>query len=234
MSLTLKCIALTLLLLSSSAQARPAKVNLSLSVSWEMGVVSMSRFREGMTTFSQTLQSINPNIEIVDSSVGLMYALLPRMRLYLPHQTFVEAGLGYMRNAGQINLRISGLPARFSFTNITVEAPLLFGLHLANFKNAHAYAALGPSLLLYNRSHWNYDQGKTSSFAASRGGGVEFLLGADLFIHKRVSLGICLRYRILRSNALSRIGKRYPPEPNLGELDYTGGSFGFSGRWHSF
>lgn len=225
-----------LLALRGQAEAKPAAkpYDIALSVTIDVGTVSMERFQTGMQNFADELRAINPEIAIVGSpDSGTLLAFTPRFRLSLPHRTFLEAGIGYLRNTGGIRVNIGDLPANFSYTNTSIEIPLLFGGNFGHYKTASFFGALGPSILFRNRSDWSYDRGDVSSFSASRGGGLEFQVGTDVFLTKRVSLQVILRYRVSRSTEMSLRGERLPPVQDLGELDYSGISLGVGGQWHT-
>lgn len=207
----------------------------ALSISFEVGYVAMSRFEEGLQDFAADIKMSNPEARVRGTPGGnLLMGMSPRFRLYLPHNTFAEMGVGYLRNTGSLDLEFGDVPAVFSYSNTSVEVPVLFGAHLADFDNAHLYGALGPSLLVHNRSNWSYDKGSVSDFGSSGGGGIEFLVGGDLYVYDRMSMNLTIRYRFLRSSVLARQGERFPPVPDPGELDYSGLSIALGTRWHSF
>lgn len=220
----------------SNAEAKPAAepYDVALSISVDVGTVSMERFESGMQNFADELRAINPEISLRGSpNSGYLLALTPRFRLTLPHRTFLESGLGYLHNSGGINFLIGDLPAKFSYTNTSIEIPLLFGGHFAHYGPATFFGALGPSILFRNRSDWEYDLGDVSSFSSGRGGGLEFQLGADVLVTKRVGVQVLLRYRVSRSTEMELRGDRFPPIQDLGELDYSGISLGIGGTWHT-
>jgi hypothetical protein len=218
------------------AEAKPARApyDVALSISVDVGTVSMDRFETGMQNFAAELRSINPEISLNGSpNSGYLLALTPRFRLSLPHRTFLESGMGYLRNSGGLDVLIGDLPAKFSYTNTSIEIPLLFGGHFGSYGSTTFFGALGPSILFRNRSDWSYDLGDVSSFSSGRGGGLEFQLGADVLVTKRVALQVLLRYRVSRSTEMELRGDRLPPVQDLGELDYSGISLGLGGAWHT-
>ncbi len=221
---------------NQETEAKPAasSYDMALSITMDVGTVSMGRFETGMREFADELRSLNSEISLEGTpDSGYLLAVSPRFRLSLPHHTFLESGVGYMRNAGGLSITIGDLPARFSYTNTSVELPLLFGMQFGSYGSSSFFGALGPSILFRNRSDWAYDRGDVSSFSSGRGGGLEFQFGADLFMTKRVSLQVLLRYRVSRSTEMKLRGQRFPPVQSLGELDYSGISLAIGGQWHT-
>lgn len=231
-------VVLTLSLLVTSGAARGEKVeafDLALSVSVDVGAVSMERFDQGLDRFVADIQGINPDIALKGTPRShLALAIAPRFRLFLPHNAFIETGVGMIVHRGTMDFNIGTVPATMEYTNSSVEIPVLVGGHLSSFQHTNLYGAIGPTLLLRNRSDWSYDRGLVSSFSSSRGGGLEIQVGGEYFVHRVVSLTFALRYRYAKSSELSLNGGRFPPVQDLGELDYSGISLSLGGRWYSF
>lgn len=231
--------ALTLLLCAVSPQARadpdPSPTyDIALSLAIDVGTAAMTSFGSGVDSFVVDLRTLNPEISLESPhEAGPLLGLSPRVRIGLPHSTFVEAGLGYLRQSGEFDINIGTLPAKFSYRNSSIEIPVVFGGYLYSAGSTKYYGALGPSILVRNRSSWSYNQGEVSSFSAGRGGGLEFQLGANVFMSKRFALQILMRYRVSRSTEMEVLGERLPPVQELGEVDYSGISFGVGGQWHT-
>lgn len=218
---------------SSTAQAgEPEPFDLALSFSFDVGSADMSKFGRGVDAFSAELTTLHPKLSS-EGAVGgnRMLAVTPRARLYLPRLMYVETGFDYLRSTGSVGLDFGGLDALFSYTNFSVSMPVLFGVQMPEFYGMHFFGALGPALLLYNRSDWKYDRGQATDYKASGGGGFEVNLGGDYDIVSKISVHLALRYRFLQSNELKLIGEQLPPVPELGELEYSGLSVVMGLRW---
>ncbi len=230
-------IALAATLAAAPAHAedgRLAKYDIALTLAVDVGTAAMFSFAAGVEEYVADLRQINSEISLASAhDAGPLLALSPRARLGLPHNTFVEAGIGYLRQSGSFEIAIGTLPAKFSYTNSAIEIPVLFGGYLWSRRSSNLYGALGPSILVRSRSNWDYDQGDVSSFSAGRGGGLEFQLGANVFVSRRVALQLLMRYRVSRSTGMEVQGDRLPPVQELGELDFSGISLAVGAQWHT-
>lgn len=213
---------------------RPDPFDFAFSLGIDLGSASMEQFHAGLDAYAEEAARINPDLRFLDDPESrVLLAVSPRFRLYLPRQMLIEVGAGLLQNHGSAALDIGGVAGRLSYRNRAMEVPVLVGVHAPLHDRALIYAAVGPSMLVLNRSSWDLEPGSATDYAGERGGGLEASLGVDWFVHARVSAHLALRYRYAKSGAMTVDGRPLPPVAPVDELDFSGLSVVLGGRWHS-
>ena len=220
----LACAGVCLVVCPSHAEPpKPLAHTLSMSLGFGVGTASMDAFHRGAEQYIALIEQTSDVFRadhVPTSGMALLGEV--RLRYYLPHNLYVESGLGLLYHSASTPIQIGPSSGFISYTNTAFEIPFVIGWYKQFWSRFHLHGGLGPSLLLFPRSDWQYNLGRVTNFSGTSGGGLELAGGVDYLLLRGLSVSLSIRYRFTQSGDLRADDPGILPVPPVPSLDYSG------------
>ena len=205
----------------ASAYARPNR--LSIALSWGGGWASLSRFHQGVDQYIERIQRGNPAVQFDESPKSHFFINSElSLRYYFAQHVFAQIGYALLHNQASTGLTVGSSEGTLGYRNVAMEMVLLVGGYFTLLDSLYVYCGLGPSLLTFSTSYWNFSLGRIADLKGPRGGGIHAVSGVDVLLMEHLAIGAEFRYRYVNTSELEASEIAFPPMQPLEELNFSG------------